>query len=273
MSLSRLSRPLILSLCLLGFSACSTSGSKEDEYVERPAQEIYQEAQKELEDRRYTKAADLFDEVERQHPYSQWAIKGQIESAKANYKALKYDDAIFTLDRFIQLHPANEMIDYAYYLKALCYYEQISTVDRDQRMTQLAMQSLQEVIRRFPDSSYARDAQYKVSLTENHLAGKEMAVGRYYLKRGSYAAAINRFKNVIEHYQTTNQVPEALHRLTESYLALGLTDEAKKMAAILGHNYPGSDWYSDSYALLVDENFTRDDLKENWLTDLWDRSK
>jgi outer membrane protein assembly factor BamD len=181
-------------------------------------------------------------------------VRAQLMSAYAFYLANKYDEAIISLDRFIQLHPSNRDIAYAHYLKALCYYEQISDIQRDQKMTRLALESLKELIVRFPSSKYARDAQVKLDLTFDHLAGKEMDIGRYYLNRGQYLAAINRFRNVIEHFQTTTHVPEALLRLTECYLAIGVVDEAKKTAAVLGHNFPGSVWYADSYRLLKGKN-------------------
>ena len=232
-------------------AACST-GDDEIAYVERPAEEIYSTALDSLEGGDFDDAADQFDEVERQHPYSQWATRSQLMAAFAHYQALNYDEAVIALDRFIRLHPGNEQIDYAYYLKALCYYERISDVARDQRMTELAMQSLEDVLRRFPDTEYARDAALKLDLTRDQLAGKEMSIGRYYLEREHYNAAINRFRRVVDGFQTTSHVPEALHRLTEAYLGLGLLGEARMTAAVLGHNFPGSDWYEDSYDLLID---------------------
>jgi outer membrane protein assembly factor BamD len=187
-------------------------------------------------------------------------------SAFALYQDLKYDEALAALDRFIALHPGHSQIDYAYYLKALCYYEQISDVGRDQRMTELALQSLQEVIRRFPDTSYARDAALKLDLTRDHLAGKEMEIGRFYEQQGNYNAAIGRFNTVVRSYDTTSHVPEAQHRLVECYLAMGLTDEARRNAAVLGHNFPGSDWYLDSYRLMVDDpDFAAPDEDRNIL--------
>ena len=198
----------------------------------------------------YGKASELFLEVERQHPYSVWATKAQLMGAYSFYARGKYDDAVLALDRFIQLHPGDRDIGYAYYLKGLSYYEQISDVGRDQRMTELALQSLTDVVRRFPESKYARDAQLKIDLTRDHLAGKEMAVGRFYLRRGEYLAAINRFRTVIEKYQSTTHTPEALHRLAEAYTALGIKPEAKQEAAVLGYNFPGSEWYVDSYQLV-----------------------
>jgi outer membrane protein assembly factor BamD len=175
-------------------------------------------------------------------------------AAFSYYQSNKYDDAIIALDRFIQLHPGHRDIPYAYYLKALCFYEQISDVGRDQRMTQLALDALAEVVKRFPESPYSRDARLKIELAIDHLAGKEMDVGRYYQKQQQYVAAINRYRVVIERYQTTTHVPEALHRLVESYLALGVKDEAQQAAAVLGHNFPGSDWYADSYFLMTGED-------------------
>ena len=202
-------------------------------------------------------AAKEFEEVDRQHPYSVWATKAQIMAAFTYYQSNKYDDAIIALDRFIQLHPGHRDIPYAYYLKGLCYYEQISDVGRDQRMTQQALDALSDVAKRFPDTPYARDARLKVELTIDHLAGKEMDIGRYYEKQHQYVGAINRFRTVIERYQTTTHVPEALHRLVECYLALGVKSEAKETAAVLGFNFPGSDWYQDSYYLVTGEGSPR----------------
>jgi outer membrane protein assembly factor BamD len=235
---------------LLLIAACS---KKDPTYVERPVEGLYNEALDQLQQKNYEKAASAFDEVERQHPYSVWATKAQLMAAYSHYQNNKYDDAIVALDRFIQLHPSHTDVPYAYYLKALCYYEQISDVGRDQKMTDLALKALQDLITRFPNSKYSRDASVKVDLTRDHLAGKEMDIGRYYEQRHQYLAAINRYKYVIDNYQTTTHVPEALHRLAESYEALGLTDEAQKMAAVLGHNFPGSDWYVDSYELVEGE--------------------
>jgi outer membrane protein assembly factor BamD len=166
------------------------------------------------------------------------------------YEAEDYSGAIVAADRFIQLHPGNRDVAYAYYLKAISYYVQIVDVGRDQKTTELALKALDDVIRRFPDTRYARDAKLKLAFTRDHLAGKEMEIGRYYLKRGQYLAAINRFKRVIDNYQTTTHVPEALERLVECDLALGLNNEAKRNAAVLGYNYPGSEWYGDAYAML-----------------------
>lgn len=260
-------RLLAVSCLALTLAACATK--EEVPYVERPAEQIYAEAAEAMEQSSYKKAAKLFDEVERQHPYSQWATRAQVMAAYAHYEDLKYDDAIIALDRFIQLHPGNERIVYAYYLKALSYYEQITDVRRDQRTTKLALDALGEITRRFPNTEYARDAALKIDLTNDHLAGKEMEIGRYYLRQDHQNAAIGRFRTVIEQYQTTSHVPEALHRLVEAYLALGITTEAQTAAAVLGHNFPGSEWYLDSYALLVDKNVRPESNEKSWISRAW----
>jgi outer membrane protein assembly factor BamD len=201
----------------------------------------------------FTRAGELFDAIERDHPYSPWATNAKLLSAYSQYMRNRYTEAIGALDRFIQLHPAHRDIAYAYYLRALSFYEQINQPDRDQSNTIQAMAALQDVANRFPETPYARDARLKMDLARDHLAGREMVVGRFYQNRRLYTAAIGRFRRVVEQYQTTNHVPEALHRLTEIYLALGLTEEARRTASVLGHNYPGSEWYRDSYALLTGE--------------------
>jgi outer membrane protein assembly factor BamD len=198
----------------------------------------------------YKKAAGEFEEVERQHPYSEWAARAQVMAAYSDYRGGEFDDAVAILERFVKLHPTHELSGYAYYLRALCYYTQIVDVGRDQKTTEDARAALKEVVARFPDTDYARDARLKLDLTEDHLAGKEMEIGRYYLKRDEYIAAINRFKFVVDNYQTTSHTPEALHRLVEAYMRLGVMDEAKKYAAVLGHNFPGSDWYKYSYEMM-----------------------
>lgn len=236
---------------LLALALAGCSSSKKDTYVEQPVDVLYNNAMELLAKEDYSKAADAFDEVEQQHPYSVWATRAQLMSAYALYQASKYDDSIVAADRYIQLHPGNRDVAYAYYLKALDYYIQIEDVGRDQKTTEQAMQALQEVIRRFPNTAYARDARLKIDLARDHLAGKEMEIGRWYEKQGYYLAALNRFKAVADHYQTTTHVPEALERLTECYLALGLKDEARRTAAVLGYNYPGSSWYAATYTLVT----------------------
>lgn len=234
-------------------SACSSKD--EEPVVEKdvPVEQMYSEAAASMDQGRYRDASKKFEDVERQHPYSDWATRSQVMAAYADYKDQRYDEAVMALDRFIELHPGNKDVDYALYLKALCYYEQISDVARDQATTMQALDALNALIRRFPDSRYARDATLKRDLTLDHLAGKEMEIGRYYLNRGQVNAAINRFLTVVKTYQTTTHVPEALHRLVESYMTLGMKNQATQVAAVLGYNYPGSKWYEDSYRLLDDK--------------------
>lgn len=261
-------RFLAVGLALLA-GACSSSD--DEVYVERPAEEFYNLGLAYMGEGSYGAAASNFDEVERQHPYSVWAPRAQLMSAFAHYQADDYDEAINALDRFIQLHPGHPDIGYAYYLKAISYYEQIADVERDQAMTRRAASALEEVVARFPDSNYARDAQLKLDLAEDHMAGQHMSIGRYYQRQGEHLAAINRFQIVVRDYQTTTQVPEALHRLVESNLALGINDEAQATAAVLGHNYPGSDWYLDSYALLTGEDLRpeEDRQQRSWISRTW----
>ncbi|WP_092615203.1 outer membrane protein assembly factor BamD [Roseospirillum parvum] len=265
-SLASLRRPLaaiLLALPLL--AACSGDG--EEEYVERPVEDLYNQAMDLLRAEEYGAAVTAFEEVERQHPYSTWATKAQLMAGFSAYQDRAYDDAVVSLDRFIQLHPGNPDIAYAYYLKALCFYEQISDVGRDQKMTSLALSSLNEVVGRFPDSKYARDARLKIDLANDHLAGKQMSIGRWYLRQDQYLAAINRFITVIRDYETTTHVPEALYRLSEAYTALGLEQEALRAAAVLGHNFPGDPWYQDAYRLVGEGKLAPPD-DESWMS--WD---
>jgi outer membrane protein assembly factor BamD len=258
---TRLTSSLRLSLMLaapLWLAACSQWDGKDSSLTSRAAlaaetpDSLYAAGMDSLKQQRYAEAQQFFDAVEREHPYSTWATGASLMSAYSDYMRNRYTEAIGGLNRFIQLHPGHRDIAYAYYLRSLCYYEQIVDSQRDQKGTETALAQLQEVVNRFPDTSYARDAALKIDLARDHLAGREMEIGRFYQARSLPQAAIGRFRRVIEDYQTTNHVPEALHRLTEIYISLGLTDEARKTASVLGHNYPGSPWYQDSYALLVD---------------------
>ncbi len=232
----------------LTLAACGTD--KPEEKPREAVDVLYNKAMDSLNEGNTKTAVEQFEEVQRQYPYADWAVRAQIMSAYASYKGRRYDEAVTTLDAFLHMHPSHERADYAYYLKALCYYEQISDVGRDQKVTQQALSALREVINRYPDSDYARDARIKLDLAYDHLAGKEMEVGRYYLTRDENLAALNRFKNVIEKYQTTSHVPEALLRLTEIYLRLGIREEAEKYASVLGYNFPGTPWYRDAYKIL-----------------------
>jgi outer membrane protein assembly factor BamD len=234
-------------------SACGGSSDSAKNVPVGPVEDLYNNGVDALNARRFTTASDQFNAVEQNYPYSTWAVNAQLMSGYSSYIQNKYTEAIGTLDRFIQLHPAHRDIAYAYYLRALCYYEQIADIERDQKGTEQAMNALREVVNRFPDTNYANDAKLKIDLCVDHLAGKEMEIGRFYQKQHLYEAAIGRFQRVVDDFQTTNHVPEALARLTEIYLVLGLKDQARKTAAVLGYNYPGNEWYSDTYAQLVDD--------------------
>lgn len=247
-------------LFLAPFALLAACSPKEKPYVERPATELYEAGYHEMMKEDYTKAAEAFDEVERQHPYSEWATRGQIMAAYSSYINREFDKALATLNAFIELHPGHKDIAYAYYLRSLCHYEEILAVQRDQTNTLEALKALEEVIKRFPDTKYGRDAKWKLDLVYDHLAGKEMEIGRFYMKRGVYLSAINRFEAVVDAYPRTTHIPEALHRLVECYLTMGLTEEAQVVAAVLGHNFPGSDWYSETFLLLKGQ-----DLRPEWV--------
>ena len=257
LSIRSLVRSGLAFVCVLPLLAAC--GSKNEEAVDKPVlpvEELYNNGVDALNARRFASAGDQFAAVEQNYPYSPWAVNAQLMNGYSQYLQNKYTDAIGTLDRFIQLHPAHRDIGYAYYLRSLSYYEQISDIQRDQKGTEQAMNALQDVINRFPETDYARDARLKVDLCRDHLAGKEMEIGRWYQKQHLYEAAVGRFQRVVDDFQTTNHVAEALHRLTEIYLTLGLKEEAKKTAAVLGFNYPGSEWYEDSYTNLVNDGIS-----------------
>lgn len=240
--------PVLLAALLSG---CATSKNKADtEYVARDVSTLYNSGKNRLDRGQYKLAAALFDEVERQHPYSPWARQAQLMSAFSYYMNRDYAESISAAQRFLSIHTGNKDAPYAYYLIAMCYYEQIADVTRDQKITLQAMDALGELIRRYPDTRYAADARLKVDLVNDHLAGKEMEIGRFYQRRGQWLAATLRFRTVIDKYQTTTHTPEALERLVESYLSLGIPAEAQKAAAVLGRNYPGSKWYERSFKLM-----------------------
>ena len=250
-SSSRIACAIAAGAILATTAGCSRGGSNTDTaYVARDVSTLYLLAKERLDDRRYEEAAKLFDEVERQHPYSVWARRAQLMSAFSYYMAKKYPDTISSAQRFLTIHPGNKDAAYGNYLIAMSYYNQIADVTRDQKLTQQASDSFNELIRRYPESRYAADARLKLDLINDHLAGKEMEVGRFYQRSGNWLASISRFRAVVDKYQTTSHAPEALMRLTESYLALGVPDEARRSAAVLGRNYPGTDWYKRAYALV-----------------------
>ncbi len=246
--------PLLLAL---GLGGCKTINSvlpftKTDDtpkvnLADEPPDQLYSNGVDALQKGNYTTAVKHFDAIQQNYPYSSWATNAQLMEGYTEYRRDSYTEAVSQLDRFIALHPANKDVSYVYYLRALCYYEQIADISRDQKGTTEATSALQEVVNRFPDSAYARDARLKIDLCRDHLAGKEMEIGRYYEKQHFYAAAIGRYQRVVDDYQTTNHVAEALSRLTEIYLKLGMVGEAKRTAAVLAYNYPGSSWYENSW--------------------------
>ncbi|MGC6412701.1 MAG: outer membrane protein assembly factor BamD [Candidatus Puniceispirillaceae bacterium] len=245
--------PITLSVCCLLLAGCVNSTQYDTlEQVEQPVDTLYNEALDTVLTGDIEKAGAQFEEVERQHPYSAWAVRAQVMAAWSFYQANQYSDAVNALDRFIELYPAHSYTEYAYYLRALSFYEQIVDVERDADMTRRALEAFEDLIRRYPEGTYARDSQLKLDLTRSHLAGKEMAVGRFYLEKGHFNAAIQRFEVVITQFDTTSQVPEALYRLSEAYLSLGLIDEAERVGAVALYNYPNSVW-TERLLVLVDD--------------------
>ncbi|MGQ0559367.1 MAG: outer membrane protein assembly factor BamD [Sphingosinicella sp.] len=248
---------LLVAALALPLTACGSLGlggggrTKADQrYIARDVNTLYNAAWERMQRGQYTVAAALFDEVERQHPYSVWARRAQLMSAFNYYAAGDHTKSIEAARRFLAIHPGNRDAPYALYLVALNYYEQISDVTRDQAVTRQALDALGELVRRHPTTPYAEDARLKIDLVRDHLAGKEMEVGRFYQRRREWLASVVRFRAVVDEFQTTSHVPEALMRLTESYLALGIPEEARRAAAVLGANYPQTRWYQRAYELV-----------------------
>ncbi|MGG7564817.1 outer membrane protein assembly factor BamD [Rhodovulum sp. DZ06] len=256
----------------LSLSACSMFGDGaekdpfSDPYAGRSAAEIYAQAEAQLEDGEAVAAGETLEELERVHPYSEWAKRAMILSAYAYHQAGEMDRARLAAQRFIDFFPSDSEAPYAQYLIGLTWYDEIVDVARDQRSARKALEELQKVVSRYPGSAYAREAQLKIDLCNDQLAGKEMMIGRYYLGQAKRIAAINRFKTVLTRYQTTSHAPEALHRLVEAYLELGLESEARTAAAVLGHNFPGSDWYQASYALMQGADLAPFEDEESWIS-------
>jgi len=265
---------LLVVAVALAVAGCSGKGKeKSDVSLEGKSPEaIFNSGEALLSKRKASKAAIRFSEVERLYPYSDWAKRSVIMSAFAHHEAEEYEESRAAAQRYLDFYPADDDAPYAQYLIALSFYDQIDDVSRDQGVTFQALQALRTTVERYPDSEYANSALLKFDLALDHLAGKEMEIGRYYLKRGHYAAAINRFRIVVEDFQTTTHTPEALHRLVESYISLGIEADAQTAGAILGYNFQGSDWYKDSHVLLTGQGIATDaenKKSSRWLRRIW----
>ena len=257
----------LLAPVLIGCDTLTSLWGSKEEQFEEPADKLYNEGLYLLNNRRDLKtAAKRFEEVDRQHPYSDWARRSLIMSAYTYYQAGMYEESIGASRRYIQLHPGSPDAAYAQYLIGSCYFDQIRDVTRDQDRTERAMQAFDEVVRKYPNSEYAISAKRKMDVGRDQLAGQTMMVGRYYMERRDYTGAINRFKIVVTRYQTTRHVEEALLRLTEAYLSLGVVSEAQTSAAVLGHNFPDSRWYKDAYALVQQRGLTPSENRDSWIS-------
>ena len=258
---------LVLVFVSAPIMGCSIFNKEEDYVPEDPADKLYNEGLFLLNNKQdYDGAAKKFDEVDRQNPYSDWARKALLMSAYSYYQGQKYDDCINSAKRYVTLHPGNPDAAYAQYLIGASYYDQILDVSRDQARATEAIDALQEVIRKYPTSEYAISAQKKIDMARDQLAGKEMDVGRFYMNKRDFVGAINRFKVVVTQYQTTRHVEEALMRLSEAYVSLGIMDEAQTAAAVLGHNFPDSPWYKDAYKLIRSAGAEPSENKESWIS-------
>jgi outer membrane protein assembly factor BamD len=253
---------LLVLAAAVGLSGCAMFGKgkkkTDSAYVERPVDQLYLAGAHQLDGHHWNESVVYFKEVERQHPYSEWSRRAIMMQAYAHYEANQYEDAVTDANRFIDLYPGHATTPYAYYLKAECYFEQIVDIGRDQAATEQALTAMREVARRYPKTEYAEDARLKIDMINDQLAGREMNVGRWYLRNGYTLSALGRFKTVVDKYQTTSQTPEALYRLVEGYLTLGLVGEAKENAAVLGYNFPGDQWYADAYKLMTSKGYRPD---------------
>lgn len=253
---------LFSAIGLIGFSIFALSGCSGKKpqthlvYEERPVDVLFNTGMQRLDSKSWTEAIDYFQEVERQHPHSEWSRRSIVMQIYANYMAERYAESSTAADHFISLYPGSELASYAYYMKANNSFEQIVDVGRDQGYTVQALSMFGEVVKRYPTSEYAKDSRLKLDMVRDQLAGKEMAVGRYYINRNEPLAAIGRFKSVITTYQTTSHTPEALYRLVEANVMMGLIDEANRNAAVLGYNYPGDRWYQAAYKLMQEKGQT-----------------
>ena len=269
-------RSMLLIACSLTLAGCDSLASlnpfgegekyKMEVVADVPADQLYNQGLGRLQSKDYEAAAKKFSDLDKQYPYSDWSRKALIMTAFAHFEGQKYDDAITESKRYLQLHPGSKDAAYAHYILAMSNYQQIPDVTRDQERTEKAMAALQDLINKFPKSEYVADARYKLQIARDQLAAKEMEVGRYYLQKRNYTAAINRFRDVVSRYQTTRHVEEALMRLTEGYMALGITSEAQTAAAVLGHNFPDSQWYKDAFALLKTGGLEPREEAGSWLS-------
>lgn len=265
-------RVLVAIGLVFGVSACASEGGPElggTQANGASPEQMYQSATRLERQGELSAAIKAFDEIERLHPTSQYAKRGILASANASYKNGDFDRAVASGRRYLDFYPSDEQADQAQYIVALALYDQITDIGREQSRTRQALQALRQLVSRYPDSRFRRDAELRIDLAVNNLAGKEMEVGRFYLKRRNYIAAINRFRTVIERYQQTSHTPEALHRLVEAYLGLGVKREAQTAAAVLGHNFPGSQWYADSYKLLTGVDLTPNEDRGSWISRAW----
>ncbi|HEY8579621.1 MAG TPA: outer membrane protein assembly factor BamD [Beijerinckiaceae bacterium] len=267
-----------LTLIAAPLGACSTfdslnpfGGEKYETKLlpDEPAEGIYDQGLARLQRRDYEGAAKKFAELEKQYPFSQWSRKGLLMTAYSNYEGAKYDDAVVAANRYVNLYPSTQETPYALYLVGMSMYNQIPDISRDQDRAEQAVKAFNDLVQKFPKSEYAEEAKYKLIVARDQLAGKEMSVGRFYLSRKNYTAAANRFREVLGKYQTTRHTEEALYRLTEAYLALGITHEAQTAAAVLGHNYPDSQWYKDAYALLQTGGLQPSENRGSWISRLF----
>ena len=269
-------RALLLGACGLALAGCDTISSlnpfdKSETYkpeivATAPAEEIYNDGLARIQKKDYEGAAKKFNSLDRQYPFSEWARKGLIMETYANYEGGLYEEAITSAKRYLQAHPNSSDAAYAQYLLASSYYDQIPDITRDQEKSERAILALQDLIQRYPSSEYVADAKKKIQVASDQLAGKEMEVGRFYLQKRNYSGAINRFRQVVSRYQTTRHVEEALERLTESYMAMGVVNEAQTAAAVLGHNFPDSPWYKDAHALLTRGGVEPREDSQSWIS-------
>ncbi|MDF2234890.1 outer membrane protein assembly factor BamD [Albimonas sp. CAU 1670] len=266
-------RPALALMALLALAGCSSESDDPfyDPYSQRTAASIFAEGEAQLNDGEPVDAAHTFEELERVHPYSEWSKRAMIMAAYSYYQGAEYDNAVTAAQRYIAFFPSDADAAYAQYLIGMSYYDQIVDVQRDQSSTLRAIQEFEEVVRRYPGSQYAREARLKIDLARDQMAGKEMTIGRYYLGQGNYIASINRFKTVLSLYQTTSHAPEALYRLVEAYLSLGINSEAQTAAAILGYNFPGSEWYEGAYDLMQGADIAPFEDRESWISKLFRR--